>query len=649
LLATARPEFTPPWPAYAHARVLPLTRLSRREAAALATRVAGHKALPAELMAQILARTDGVPLFVEELTKTVLESGMVEEGVAEYVLAGPLRPLTIPTTLHASLMARLDRLAPAREIAQIGAAIGREFSYALLRLVAPIGEASMAAALEQLVGAELLFRRGEPPDAVYTFKHALVQDAAYDTLLRHRRHDLHGRIATVLEQHFPDIVSQQPEILARHSAEAGLMAQAVAYWARAGQRSLARSAMVEAAAQWRKGLELLATLPDDAPRQERELELQIGLGTALTATEGYAAAVTGATYRRARELCQALGRTEPLIAVLYGEWTHHIHRDELDRAHELAGEARRIAEARQDPSIRLMACRISGVTSFFRGALAECRAFQEEGLALFDPAQRPAYTGVADPRVISLAFLARALLLMGHVDRAQARIEEALAEAAQLSHAYTQSWALWQACFVDWMVRPVPVLLRRTEALIALSVDQHFRYSHAVGILFRGWCMSAEGRHEDSLVLLRQGLAEYRATGTVGYRAFFQTLLADACGKARQWEAGLAELVEAATLVETTNERWVEAEIHRVRGDLLVGAGHAGDAEASFHRAIKVAARQEAKLWQLRATVSLCRLLRNEGRHSQAGALLGSIYSEFEEGRATPPLLEAAALLAEFD
>jgi class 3 adenylate cyclase/predicted ATPase len=649
LIITARPEFIPPWPAYAHITILPLTRLSRRDGAVLSARVAGGKPLPKELLDQILERTDGVPLFIEELTKTVLEGGMLQEETERYVLNGPLQSLAIPTTLHASLMARLDRLAPAREIAQIGAAIGREFPYVLLRAVAPLREEALRGALEQLVAAGLVFQRGSPPDALYIFKHVLVQDAAYDTLLRHTRHDLHGRIVAALEESFPEVVNQQPEILAQHCAQAGMIERAIAYWSKAGHQSVVRSAMTEAVGQLRKGISLLASVSDAARRKEQELELQICLGSALIATEGYAAAVTGAAYTRARQLCEELERPEQLVPVLYGEWTHHIHRDELDQARELAAEARRLAETRNDAAIRLTAYRISGVTCFFRGEFSECRDYQEQGLALFDPSKRPAYTAVADARVIFLAFLSRALLHLGHIEQAQARSGEALDEARKLSHAYTQSWALWQACFVDWIVRPQPALMQRTEALIRLSREQNFRYSEAVGTLFRGWCLSSQGQHEEGLALLEQGLADYRITGTVGYLSFFLTLLAEAYGKVRRPDAGLNELTEAASLIEATQERWAEAETHRVRGELLVGINRYADAEASFRRAITVAERQDAKLWELRAATCLGRLFRDQGRRAEARGLLLPLYHGFSEGSATRSLREAKELLENLD
>jgi predicted ATPase len=320
LLITARPEFKPPWPGYAHVTTIPLTRLDQREGAALVERVTRGKSLPDDLMEQILARTDGVPLFIEELTKTVLESGRLREEAERYVLTEPLPPLAIPSTLHDSLMARLDRLASARDVVQTGAALGREFSYELLQAVAGMPDAQLHEALSQLVRSELMFCRGVPPQAVYTFKHVLVQDAAYGSLLRSRRQQLHARIATTLERQFPDIVAMQPERLAQHCTEAGLGHKAIPYWLEAGQQAIAGSAMTEALALLRKGLALVSGLPDSAARQEHELDLRIACGRALMVAKGHASREADQAFARARQLCEQLNRPAKLVSVLFGQF-----------------------------------------------------------------------------------------------------------------------------------------------------------------------------------------------------------------------------------------------------------------------------------------------------------------------------------------
>lgn len=312
VILTFRPEFSPPWVGRPHVTLLTLNHLPPRQRAKMITYLTGGKALPREIADQIAERTDGVPLFIEELTKSVVESGIVAETGSTYTASGPAAQLAIPTTLHASLLARLDRLAPTREVAQIGAALGRSFSHELLSAVVQMPQQKLDEALEQLVSAELIYRRGTPPDAEYTFKHALVQDAAYSTLLRSRRQQMHERIAAVLEGRFPEVVQAQPELLAQHCAQAGLKERAVEHFLKAGRQAIARGTMTEAAIQLRKGLEILSSLPDTTARREQELNLQIELGHALVTTMGYSAQEPGEAFARARELCALLGEPAQL-------------------------------------------------------------------------------------------------------------------------------------------------------------------------------------------------------------------------------------------------------------------------------------------------------------------------------------------------
>ena len=347
-IVTFRPEFMPPWVGRPQVTLLSLNRLPRRPRAEMIAHVTGGKALPQEIADQIIDRTDGVPLFIEELTKAVVESGLLVEAGDRYVVTGPVTPLAIPTSLQASLLARLDRLAPTSEVAQIAAALGRQFSHELISAVAAMPRQQLDDALAQLVNAELIFRRGTPPDAEYTFKHALVQDAAYGTLLRSRRQQMHARIAATLEDQFPEIVAAQPALLARHCAEAGLAEKAVAYWLKAGQQALARSATTEAAAQLRKGLDVLDGLPDGPGRRQQELDLQLALGYALMATKGYSAPEVGETFARARALAEQIDRPEYLWRVFFGQWAFHRGRGEYKLALALAEQMEKIGEARND-------------------------------------------------------------------------------------------------------------------------------------------------------------------------------------------------------------------------------------------------------------------------------------------------------------
>ena len=386
VIITFRPEFTPPWVGRPHVTLLSLNRLPPRQRAEMIAHVTGGKALPKEIADQIIDRTDGVPLFIEELTKAVVESGVLRETGDHYTVAGPVAPLAIPTTLHASLLARLDRLAPTREVAQIGAALGRQFSHELISAVAQMPQQQLDDALEQLVGAELIFRRGTPPDAEYTFKHALVQDAAYSTLLRNRRQQLHARIGAVLEEQFAETVAAQPELLARHCAEAGWTEKAISYWLKAGQQAAARSAMTEAAAQLRKGLALLTSQPDSPSRQEQELDLQVALGPPLMATEGYAAKDVGDTYARAAALAEQFDRTDYLVPLLYGQWAYHLVGARHRSALPLVQKLEQTGKARNDIAALLLARESHGLSRFFLGEFAAAHALLDQCDGMRDPA-----------------------------------------------------------------------------------------------------------------------------------------------------------------------------------------------------------------------------------------------------------------------
>jgi predicted ATPase len=642
LLITFRPEFQPPWSGQAHVAVIVLNRLDRREGAALVRRVVGTEALPGDVVAEIVERTDGVPLFVEELTKAVLEGG----NTGTVLSRGGTTALNVPATLHASLMARLDRLgSAAEEVAQIGAALGREFSYELLAAVAQRNAAELDAALDQLVVASLAFRRGTPPQATFLFKHSLVQDAAYGTLLRGKRKELHRRVANVLEEQWLGMAEAQPELLARHCAQGGLVERAIAYYARAGQRAIARSAMAEAIAQLTKGLELLTSLPDSASRQRRELELQIALGSALTATQGFAAAAVGDTYTRARALCEQLDRPPQIVPVLYGQFVYHLLKGSLRFARALAAELLQRGEDGADAAMTAL----SGITCFHLGELLAAREHLERALTQFDPAHRPFYMSfpVQEPWVTLLGYLSWDLVCLGYLDQARSRSEAAVEEARKLGHAFSLANALWGACWVDWATHSRDEFRARTDALLVVSDEHGFPWYRAMGTVYRGWALAGNGQTAEGIALLRVGLAAYRATGAVTRVPFFLTLLAEAEGKAKEPDQGLGHLVEAERLVVETEDRWADAELYRVRGELLRAGQNPAAAERSFSQAIGVAQQQSAKFWELRAAISLARLWREQGKRDAARDLLAPVHGWFTEGFDTPVLKEAKALLEE--
>jgi predicted ATPase len=548
-------------------------------------------------------------------------------------------------------MARLDRLGPAaKEAAQVGAAIGREFAYELLASVVHRSNTEqLQAALDRLVGAGLLFQRGTPPAAVYTFKHALVQDAAYGTLLRGARRWLHAAIAQALEERFPERAEAEPERLAQHCAQADWIDKAVGYWLTAGQRAVVRSAMTEAVAQLRKGLALLASVPDGAAHQQHELDLQIALGRALMATQGYAASATGESFARASWLCQRLNSPPQLVPVLMGQSAHHMLRGELDLAYQRAEEMRRLGEARRDTNIQSLGCRLGGEVRLALGEFTAAHADFQRSLELFDPAQRSEIAALtaADTYVVTLAGLSATLIRLGYLDQARVRRDEALAEARQLSHAFTLALALNSSCVYERCVQAAPAALRDAEELVALTTEQGFPFWRAVGTLYIGWSLAAMGRPADALALLSNGLAAYHAIGSVVYLPFWLVTLAGVYAKVGRPEEGLNQLDEAGRLIEATQARVVEAEIHRCRGELLVSLDDHIAAEDSFRAALAVAQRQRAKLWELLAATSLARLWRDQAKRDEARDLLASVYGWFTEGFDTPDLKQAKALLNE--
>jgi predicted ATPase len=630
--------------------MLNLNRLPKRQRAEMIVRVTGGKALPREIADQIVDRTDGVPLFIEELTKTVLESGIVTEAGDHYAVTGPVVPLAIPTTLHASLLARLDRLAPTREVVQIAAALGRVFSHELISAVATMSQQQIDDALAQLVSADLIFRRGTPPDAEYTFKHALVQDAAYGTLLRSRRQQLHNRIGATLESHFPEIVEMQPELLARHCTEAGLVEKAVGHWTKAGQQAIGRAAMTEAVAQLRKGLDLLSSVPDSTARQEQELDLQIALGNALIATKGYAAPESGEAFGRARQLCKQLNRPAQLGRVLLGQWHFRLVRGELEQAKHHAEEIRHLGEALNDVMWTCFGSTYSGATQFFLGRFTDARAYEENALSLWDPTYRAFATAAEDPYVVTRMRLSRTLLCLGYVDQADSRREEALAEARRLSPS-TAAWALTVAWPSDWAMeegaKSAARMLRSAEELLAIAGKHDFSYFFPIGNIMRGWGLGTVGQSSEGIPLFLQGLTTLRATGCNLVLPFYLTMFAEVYGKAAQPQEGLDRLAEAVNLVETTQERWAEAEMHRVRGTLSLSMHEHAAAEDSYRRALAVAQQQSAKFWELRAGTNLARLWRDQGKRTEARDLLAPIYGWFTEGFDTPVLKDAKTLLDE--
>jgi predicted ATPase len=649
-LLTFRPDFSPPWTGRSHLTQVTVTRLPRRQAVEVIRHVAHGKALPPEVVEQIVAKTDGVPLFVEELTKMVLESGLLEEREDRYELTGSLPPLAIPATLHDSLMARLDRLVTVKSLAQLGATLGREFAYVLLHAVAPWDEATVQQGLHQLVEAEFLYQRGLPPQVTYVFKHALIQEAAYQSLLRSTRQQYHQRIAQVLEAQFPDTAEMQPELVAHHYTEAGLPAPAIAYWQRAGQRAIQRSAHLEAVAHLTKGLELLATLPDTPDRIQHELDMLTMLGPVLTNTSGPGSPAVEQVYARARELCQQAGEPRQLFPVLWGLWFFYNTRAELQKAEELGTQLLTLAQQVQDRTFLLEAHHALWPTSLYLGELAAARGHLEQGAALYDLQDHRSHAflyGGHDPGSCCQSYMAWTLWALGYPDQALKASDRALSLARELAHPASLAAALSFTAVLHQFRREREAVQEMAEALIALATEQGDAERLARGTILRGWALFVQGQGTEGMVQMRQGLAALQATGGEVRRQLFLPLLAEAYGRIGQSEEGLHVLAEALAAVEKTGGRFYEAELSRLKGELLRRRALPDEdqAETCFRRALDITRHQQAKSLELRAAMSLARLWQQQGKRAEAHALLAPSYGWFTEGLDTADLQEAKVLL----
>jgi predicted ATPase len=642
-------DFRPPWAIHSHQTHLTLGRLSRRQVEVMAERVVGGKALPAEVLQQLVAKTDGVPLFVEELTKMVLESGLVKEREACFELTDPLPPLAIPATLHDSLMARLDRMETAKQVVQLGAVVGREFAYELIQAVSPVDEATLQQALSRLVEAELLYQRGLPPQARYIFKHALIQQEAYQSMLRRTRQQYHRQIAQVLEDRFPEIAETQPELMAHHYTEAGCPAQGLCYSQRAGQQALQRSANSEAVRHLTTALQQLAALLETPARAQLELDLQVALGPALMATRGQGAPEVEQTYARARVLCQQIGDTPQLFPTLRGLWRFYQGRGALVTARELGEQLLRLAQREAEPLPRLEAHNALGQTLFQLGEYASARRHLEQGIALIDPTTQRTqalHQGEASG-VRCLVTAARTLWCLGYPVQAVQRSQEALALAQALAHPYSLAMVQYQTAFLHHHRRDVAALQAQAEALLALATDQGFPLFVGHATYLQGWVLVMQDEGAAGLGRLRQGLAAILAAGQELSRPFGLVLLAEAAGHVGQVEDGLRLVAEALTVLEANGRGDLLAEAYRLQGTLLLhqAVPDTVQAEACFQQALAIARRQQAKSWELRTALSLSRFWQKQGKHAEARALLTPVYSWFTEGFDTADLQEAKALL----
>jgi class 3 adenylate cyclase/predicted ATPase len=650
VLVSFRPEFFPQWLDESHVTMLRLNRLPREQSEIIISDVAGHKELPHELREQIISKADGVPLFAEELTKTVLESGLLHDTGERYVTVGPLRPLAIPTTLLGSLTARLDRLGPIREIAQIGAAIGREFSYRLLATVAPVSGPALDTALAHLVACELIFVRGQPPDSTYIFKHALVQDAAHAAMIRSKRQHLHSRIADALMEGFPGTVEAQPELMAHHLVQAGLTERAIEHLRKAGRRAIEHSANAEAIRHLTSALESLQSLPENPERKRAALEMEVMLGQARIVDCGYAATATRETLLRAKALIDDLTDPSQKFAILYGVWASHYVGGEVAKQRDAAVEFLAEAERHNDTGALCIAHRILGTTCVTTGEFAAGLHHLERARALYDAEHHSRYRFQygQDIGAAALCYLSWALWHLGKVDQALEIAAEAMKRAKELSHPHTLVYTICHARgLMDLFRRRHEDTQSYADRVVSLCKENGFSHWLNGGRIFEGWAKICQGDVDQGGELLRAGVVAWQERGARLWLPIFLTLEAEAYAKGGRGDAALQAIEKALAISKETGEHWAMAEMLRVKARLLLATGRADadEIETILVNSLEIARRQRARCWELRASCDLARLWQGQGRGRKALKLLQSIYDQFTEGFDTADLRDAKALI----
>ena len=649
MLMTSRLEFRPRWTVRSFS-YLTVKRVTKKQTELMVERVTGGKSLPAEVLQQIVLKTDGIPLFVEELTRMVIESDLIRNRGDRYELTDALPTLAIPSTLQDSLMARLDRLGAVKDVAQIGSALGRSFHYDLLRAVASTDEGALQRALIRLAEADLLHHRGVPPDATYIFKHALIQDTAYQSMLVSRRRQLHSLIADTLVERFRETTDTQPEVVAHHYTEASLADRAVDYWLRAGQRAVERSGNLEAIAHLTKGLNVLSLQSAGRDRLERELALRTTLGPALMSTKGLGSPEVGQNYQRALELCRQLGQRPERFAVLRGLWEYHELRGELKTALGLGEELFTLAEGANDPGLRLVTHDVLGDTLYWCGDFTRALEHLERGIALY---RIDEHRGLAhqhagyDPCVACCIFSAYVLWYLGYPDRAARRIEDGLGLARELSQTFSLSLAMQFATVVHHLRGEVAKAKVCAEANISLSTEGANVFLLGCGMVEEGWAIVHEGRHDVGLARIIHGMDVCRGSGAILEFPHCWAALADAYRVAGRIDEALKAVSDGLAQARETSARFNEAELLRLRGELLLlsSSPKPDEAEPCFREALDIARGQGAKSLELRAAMGLGRLLDQHGKRDDGRRLLAETYSWFTEGFDTADLTQARALL----
>ncbi|MCZ6743509.1 MAG: adenylate cyclase, partial [Alphaproteobacteria bacterium] len=646
------PEFAPPWSMRSHMTPITLNRLERPEVEALIGHQANGKAVPSEVIEHIVGKADGVPLYVEELAKTILQSDYMREETDRYTLTGSLSQVSIPATLQDSLMARLDRLPRLRELAQLGAVLGREFTYEMLQTLAEVEEPKLREGLGQLVDAELLYQRGRAPRAKYIFKHALIQDAAYESLLKRTRQRHHRRVAALMEERFPETVATHPELVAHHYTEAGLAEKSVRYWYKAGQRAIERSANLEAIVHLTRGRALLTEQPASAERDVQELDFCLALGPALMSTKGLAAAEAEEVYLHARQLCQSVDQAALSFQAAWGLWLVYQQRGQMDLAQSATEEVLSLAERqRENVDHLLQAHHAAWTTQLFVGNISASRTHTVEGDALYDIEKHRSHAftyGGHDPGVCAKTTASEALCLLGYAEQAVQNAVDGVTLAERLSHPFSLAMARYFVAQVHQYRLEADIVRSHAQAAITMCESHGFESFRAQAAMLLGWAAAAGGESEPGIAQIREGLAAWQSTGTSMRRPYFLALLADALLRADRTEEGLNIIAEAEALIERSGETRWQGETVRLKGALMDRAGAAmEDIEATYQRALEIARGQEARWLQLRAATSLGQFWHGRGKASEARELLGPLYAWFTEGFDTPDAKRAKALLDE--
>ena len=651
VVITFRPEFQPPWSGHTHITSLTLNRFGRNLATKMVNKITGEMRLPSEVLEQIVTKTDGVPLFVEELTKTILESGLLTVHRDQYVLSGPLPEVAVPATLHDSLMARLDRLGPVKEVAQTAAAIGREFTYDLLAAVSPLGFAELNNALDQLIDAELVFRRGSSQKGGYIFKHALVQNAAYQSLLKKARLQLHTRIAETLKQQYSEVTAMQPEIIAHHYSEAGLAEPAIANWLKAGVQAASRYAHLEAVAYLRLGLALVTEVDEPAKRNAVEIELQTALGSSLLAIKGFAAIEVGEVYARAEQLCLVTGKQSSLYDALTGLWYHHVVRGEVQRAQELAARYFTIAQEDDDPARLLVAhLELCGMT-WFGDFIAGCEHI-DKALALeSDMKEVPSLSIGADPKVFARAFGCHAFWHIGEFERATELSNEGISRARSMEEPFTLAIALNYAAMLNQFDHNDVVAQKLAQEAIELCTEHQFAYYLAWARIIHGWTTVYTGDNQVGMAEMHKGLDDFKETGAGLRLPYYLSLLAEAEGHAGQPEKALATVDQALQKANAYGEKWHNADLFRLRGKLLlqIEPSNPGVAESEYQISLNIAREQGCKARELHTAIELGRLWQSQGRQHEVHDLVAPVYACFPNSSDNVYVKNAKSLLEETD